>query len=151
MEKIQIILKEDVANLGKSGDLVAVKPGYGRNYLIPQGLAVVATRKNMAQMEHEKKTIEVREVKLKKDAEDSAGKINGVSVEIARQVGEDNKMFGSVTSRDVEEALKAAGHKIDRKKIHLHEPIKALGDFEVEIKIGREVNAKITVKVVAKV
>src|SRR5215468_1873562 len=105
MEKIQVILKEDVANLGRSGELVSVKLGYGRNYLIPQGLAMIATKKNVAQMEHERKTIELRAQRLRKDAESVAGRLAGVSVSIERAVGEGDKLFGSVTTRDIEEAL----------------------------------------------
>jgi large subunit ribosomal protein L9 len=150
MEKIQVILKEDVHNLGKSGELVAVKPGYGRNYLIPQGLAVVATRKNVAELEHHKKQIEIRAAKLRKDAEAAAGSLANVTVQLERQVGEGDKLFGSVTSRDIEEALAAQGHKIDRKKIVLTDPIKALGQYTVEVKIAPSVNAQIKVWVVAK-
>ena len=150
MEKIQVILKEDVPNLGRSGELVSVKPGYGRNYLIPQGLAVVASRKNVAQMEHEKRAIEARSAKQRKDAEALAGTMKDVTVEISRQVGEGDKLFGSVTTRDIEEALAAQGHKVDRKKIHLHEPIKALGQYTVDVKIAREVTIQIKVWVVAK-
>lgn len=150
MEKIQVILKEDVANLGKSGEVVAVKPGYGRNYLIPQGLAKLATKKNVATLEHEKRVIEARNVKLRKDAEANAAKVNGATVEIERQVGEGDKLFGSVTTRDIEEALAAQGMPVDRKKIVLAEPIKGLGHYTVDIKIARDVNAQIKVWVVAK-
>jgi large subunit ribosomal protein L9 len=150
MEKIQIILKEDVPNLGKSGELVAVRPGYGRNYLIPQGLALLATKKNVTELEHQRKQIEARSAKLKADAEATAGKVNGQHVTIERSVGEGDKLFGSVTTRDIEDALKAKGLVVDKKKIALHEPLKALGDFEVEIKVARDVSAKIKVSVVKK-
>jgi len=150
MEKIQVILKEDVPNLGRSGELVSVKPGYGRNYLIPQGLALVATRKNVAQMDHQRKQIEASASKLRKDAESVAGRLHGVSITIERQVGEEGKLFGSVTARDIEEALGSKGHKVDRRKIHLAEPIKALGDFNVEIKVARDVAAHVKVTVAAK-
>src|SRR5262245_57608766 len=119
MEKIQLILKEDVPNLGRSGELVSVKPGYGRNFLIPQGLAMPATRKNVTRLEHERKVIELRASKLRKDAESVAARLSNVTIEIARQVGEGDKLFGSVTSRDIEEALAAQGATIDRKKIQL--------------------------------
>lgn len=149
MEKIQVILKEDVPNLGRSGDLVAVKPGYGRNYLIPQGLALVATRKNVAEMEHHKKQIEVAAAKLRKDAESVAARLQGVTVRLERQVGEGDRLFGSVGTRDIEEALLAQGHKVDRRKIALAEPIKALGEFSVDVKIARDVAAQIKI-IVAK-
>lgn len=150
MEKIQVILKEDVAHLGRSGELVAVKPGYGRNYLIPQGLAMLATKKNVASVEHERKVIEARTAKLRKDAESVAQRLSGVTLQLERQVGEGDKMFGSVSSRDLEEALAAQGLALDRKKIVLPEPIKTLGQHTVEVKLGREVTAQIKVWVVAK-
>src|SRR5262245_43677650 len=99
---MQIILKEDVANLGKSGELVTVKPGFGRNYLIPQGKAVLATTKNVARLEHEKKQIAARNARLLKDARSLADKLGAIEVTIERQVGAEEKLFGSVTSRDVE-------------------------------------------------
>jgi large subunit ribosomal protein L9 len=150
MEKIQVILKEDVPNLGRSGELVSVKPGYGRNYLIPQGLAMAATRKNVAEMEHHKKAIEAQAAKTRKDAESVAARLQGVALTLERQVGEGDKLFGSVTTRDIEEALAAKGHKVDRKKIALAEPIKALGDFDVIIKVARDVSATIKVTVAAR-
>ncbi len=150
MEKIQVILKEDVPNLGRSGELVAVKPGYGRNYLIPHGLALLATRKNVAQMEHQRKQIEASAAKTRKDAESVAARLQGVSVTIERQVGEGDKLFGSVNTRDIEEALAAAGHKVDRRKIVLAEPLKNLGEFEVEVKVARDVAAKVKVTVARK-
>jgi large subunit ribosomal protein L9 len=150
MEKIQVILKEDVANLGRSGELVSVKPGYGRNYLIPQGLAVIATKKNVARLDHEKRVIEHRAAKTRKDAEGLAHRIDGVTVQLERQVGEGDKLFGSVTTRDIEEALGAQGVAIDRRKIHLAEPIKALGQYTVDVKLGREITGKLKVWVVAK-
>jgi large subunit ribosomal protein L9 len=149
-EKIQVILTEDVANLGKSGELVMVKPGYGRNYLIPQGLAVAATAKNVARIQHEKQIIELKAAKVRKAAEESAGKLAGVTVTIERSVGEGDKLFGSVTSKDVADALAAAGHRVDKKHIQLHEPLKALGEFPVDVKLGRDVNAQIKVVVAAK-
>ena len=127
MDKIQIILTEDVANLGKSGELVSVKPGYGRNYLIPQGLALQATKNNVAKITHDKKVIDLRTAKTRKEAEEAAGKLSSVTVQIERAVGEGDKLFGSVTSKDIAEALAAQGHKIDKKTIHLADPIKALG------------------------
>jgi large subunit ribosomal protein L9 len=150
MEKIQVILKEDVPNLGRSGELVAVKPGYGRNYLIPQGLALAATRKNVAQMDHQRKQIEAQAAKTRKDAESVAARLAGASVRIERQVGEGDKLFGSVTARDIEEALAAQGHKVDRRKIALAEPFKALGEFTVDVKVARDVTAQVKVVVAAK-
>lgn len=150
MEKIQVILKEDVSNLGKSGELVSVKPGYGRNYLIPQGLAMIATKKNVARLDHERKIIAMRTAKQQKEATDAAGKLSSATVQIERAVGEGDKLFGSVTAADIAEALAAQGHKIDKKKLHLAEPIKALGQYTVEVKLGRDVTAQVKVWVVKK-
>src|SRR5262245_58792172 len=119
---MQVILKEDVANLGKSGDLVNVRPGYGRNYLIPQGLAMVATAGNVARIEHEKKLIAAKNAKLAKDAQSMADRLTALEVQIERAVGEGDKLFGSVTSRDIETALKDKGVTLDHKKFVLPEP-----------------------------
>src|SRR5262245_46977588 len=116
MDKIQVILKEDVPNLGRSGELVAVKPGYGRNYLIPQGMAMLATTKNVARLEHERRQIESAAAKVRKDAEGVAARLHGVTLTLERQVGEENKLFGSVTTRDIEEALRQKGIEVDRRK-----------------------------------
>src|SRR4051794_23501066 len=111
---MQVILKEDVANLGKSGELVTVRPGFGRNYLIPQGKAVMATARNVVEIEHQKKVIAARNAKLLKDSQALGDKISQIEVTVARQVGAEDKIFGSVTTRDVEEALAEKGVKIDR-------------------------------------
>jgi large subunit ribosomal protein L9 len=145
---MQVILKEDVHNLGKSGDLVTVKPGYGRNYLIPQGLAIAATAGNIQRIEHEKKLIAARNAKLMKDAQASADRLAAVEIQIEAQVGEEDRLFGSVTSRDIEEALKAKSIVIDHKKIVLGEPIKTIGYHTVEVKLGNGVVGKLKVVVV---
>src|SRR4051812_16563615 len=116
---MQLILKEDVHNLGKMGELVNVKPGYGRNYLVPQGKAVIATTRSVAQLEHEKKLIAGRNAKLAKDAQSIADRISQTEVTVERTVGQEDKLFGSVTTRDIEEALAVKGIKVDRRKIHL--------------------------------
>jgi large subunit ribosomal protein L9 len=150
MDKIQVILTEDVANLGKSGELVSVKPGYGRNYLIPQGLALTATKNNVARIQHDKKVIETKNAKNRKEAEDAAGKLSNVTVQIERAVGEGDKLFGSVTSKDIAEALASQGHKIDKKTIHLADAIKALGQYTVDVRLASGITAQIKVWVVAK-
>jgi large subunit ribosomal protein L9 len=147
---MQVILKEDVHNLGKAGELVKVKPGFGRNYLIPQGKAVVATASNVKQIEHEKKLIAAKQVQLGKDAQAIADKLASVEVQIERQVGEEDKLFGSVTSRDIEAALKDKGVTIDHRKVHMPDPIKTIGYHTVEIKLGNGVTGKIKVVVVPK-
>ena len=147
---MQVILKEDVHNLGKAGELVKVKPGFGRNYLIPQGKAVVATASNVKQIEHEKKLIAAKQAQLGKDAQAMADKLATVEVQIERQVGEEDKLFGSVTSRDIEAALKDKGVTIDHRKVHMPEPIKTIGYHTVEIKLGTGITGKIKVVVVPK-
>jgi large subunit ribosomal protein L9 len=147
---MQIILKEDLDNLGKSGEVVNVKEGYGRNYLLPRGLAVVATADDLARVAHEKRVIAARAAKLSKETQAEADRLAQVTVSISRAVGEEDKLFGSVTSRDIAEALAEQKVTIDAKKIHLEEPIKALGLTEVQVKLGHGVNAKIKVWVVKK-
>ena len=150
---MQLILREDVYNLGKAGELVAVKPGYGRNYLIPQGLAMAATAGNVKQIEHEKKIIAAKKAATEKDARVLADRLATVEVQIERQVGQgdsSDKIFGSVTSRDIAEALKAKGHTIDAKKLVLTEAIKTIGFQTVELKLGGGISASIKVVVVPK-
>jgi large subunit ribosomal protein L9 len=145
---LKLILREDVENLGKSGEVVEVAGGYGRNYLLPRGLAVKASMKNLKDLEHQKRLIQVRMDKQKKEAEDLAGSLDGVSCTIARKTGEEEKLFGSVTSRDIEEALKEEGISIDRKRILLEEPIKKLGMYAVPVKLHTDVTGTIKVWVV---
>jgi large subunit ribosomal protein L9 len=147
---MQIILKEDLDNLGKSGEVVNVKEGYGRNYLLPRGLAVVATADDLARVAHEKRVIAARAAKLSKETQAEADRLGQVTVSIARTVGEEDKLFGSVTSRDIAEALAEQKIVIDAKKLHLEEPIKTLGLTEVQVKLGHGVSAKIKVWVVKK-
>jgi large subunit ribosomal protein L9 len=147
---MQVILKEDVHNLGKSGELVNVKPGYGRNYLIPQGKAALATAGNVAQIEHEKRLIAARNAKLAADARSQADRLSAVEITIERQVGAEEKLFGSVTTRDIEVALSDKGVKVDRKKIVLADPIKSLGVYTVDVKLSHDVVGKVKLWVVAK-
>ena len=145
---MQVILRDDMDNLGKSGEVVNVKPGYARNYLLPRGLAIKATAGDLKRVEHEKRVIAARAAKMAKEAKAEADKISQVSVSIARAVGEEDKLYGSVNSRDIAEALASQGVKVDSKKIHLEEPIKTLGMTEVQVKLGRGVNATVKVWVV---
>jgi large subunit ribosomal protein L9 len=147
---MQVILRDDMDNLGKSGEVVNVKPGYARNYLLPRGLAIKATASDVASVEHEKRVIAARTAKLAKEAQAEADNLSQVAVSIARATGEEDKLFGSVTARDISEALKEKGVHVDAKKIHLEEPIKVLGLAEVPIKLGRGVSATIKVWVVKK-
>ncbi len=144
---MKLILREDVYNLGSSGELVTVKDGYARNYLLPRNLAMLASAANMRQLEHEKQVIGVRQLKLKAVADEQSAKLSAVTVTVTRKVGEQDKLFGSVTALDVAEGLAAAGHKIDRRLIHLPEPIRTIGTFQVELRLHREVVTKVTVNV----
>jgi large subunit ribosomal protein L9 len=145
---MQVILLENVPALGKTGDLVKVSDGYGRNYLIPKKKAVLATDKSLKVIEHQKRQIQQRVDKTKKDAEKMAQRIETLSCTFARTVGESGKLFGSVTSMDIENYLKENGIEVDRKKISLEEPIKNLGMFTVPIKLHPEVTAHLKVWVV---
>jgi large subunit ribosomal protein L9 len=148
---MQVILREDMNNLGKSGEVVTVKTGYGRNYLIPQGLAVAATEQDVARVAHEKRVIASRNAKLAKDVQAVADRLNQVSVSIAVSVGEEDKLYGSVTARDIVDALHEKGvTTVDTKALVLAEPLKALGLAEVPVKLGRGVTATIKVWVVKK-
>jgi large subunit ribosomal protein L9 len=145
---VKLILREDVENLGKIGEIVDVAGGYGRNYLLPRGLAVKASMKNVKEQEHQKKIIQARMDRNKKDAEELAGSLDSVSCTITRKTGEEEKLYGSVTSRDIEEALREEGVSIDRKRIVLDEPIKKLGVYTVPVKLHTDVTGNIKVWVV---
>jgi len=147
---MQVILKEDVHNLGRAGELVEVKPGFGRNFLIPQGKAVLATAGNVKEIEHQKKLIAAKTAAAAKDAQSIADRLGNITVQIERQAGEESKLFGSVTSRDIAEQLAEKGVTVDHRKIHLAEPIKTIGEHTVEIKLGSSVTGKIKVVVAAK-
>jgi large subunit ribosomal protein L9 len=147
---MRIILREDMDNLGKAGEVVSVRDGYGRNYLLPRGMAVPATEKDEARLAHEKRAITARVAKLAKELRSEADRMSQVSVSVSRAVGEGDKLYGSVTSRDIAEALAEQGVKVDSKKIQLDEPLRNLGMSEVPIKLGRDTVAKIKVWVVKK-
>jgi len=144
---MKIILREDVYNLGKSGELVTVKDGYARNFLLPRNLGLLASKANVAQLDHEKQVIELRQQKMKGVAVEESKKLSAVKIEITRKVGEQDKLFGSVTALDIAEALSAAGHKVDRRVIHMPDPIRTIGAHEVELRLHRDVQTKITVNV----
>ncbi len=146
---MKLILREDVENLGKGGELVDVKPGYGRNYLLPRGLAVVANPKNVRELDHQKKIAEAKAAKARASAEAVAKRLADTPVTLKRKVGEQEKLYGSVTALDIVEALAARGLALDRRMIDLPEPIKSIGDHEVAVKLHREVVGKAKVKVEA--
>lgn len=145
---MQVILLEEVPSLGKAGDLVKVSDGYGRNYLIPKKKAVPATEKSLKMVEHQKRQVQQRVEKNRKDAEKIALQIEKLSCTFSKTVGESGKLFGSVTSMDIENYLKENGIDVDRKKIVMEEPIKNLGMFTVPIKLNAEVTAQLKVWVV---
>jgi large subunit ribosomal protein L9 len=144
---MKVILTKDLDNLGKAGSLVEVKPGYGRNYLLPRQLAMPATAKNVRQLEHEKAGILSRAAKHKTNMTAQANKLGNIELKFTRKVGEQNKLFGSVTSKDVHEQLASTGYEIERRQIHLPEPLKELGTFAVEVRLHAEVSAKIKVTI----
>jgi large subunit ribosomal protein L9 len=147
---MQVILTKDVANLGKAGELVNVKPGFGRNYLVPNGLAVSATAQNVHRLEHEKRVIAKKVAKATATAQASAEKISVITLQFDRAVGEDDKLFGSVTTRDIADALKKAGVELDHRVIQLEQPVKALGKYEANVKLDAGVNATLKFYVVAR-
>jgi large subunit ribosomal protein L9 len=146
---MEVILREHVEHLGRRGEIVKVADGYARNYLLPRKLALLATKGNKKQIERERAKLEAREVEEKGVAEAIADRMANLEVVIARKVGETEALYGSVTTADVAEALAAKGFDIDRRKIQLAEPIKKLGDFDLPIKLQREVTATVKVRVVA--
>ncbi len=146
---MKVILTKDMDNLGKAGALVEVKPGYGRNYLLPRQLAVPATAKNVRRLEHEKAGILARAAKEKANMDAMAKKLNAIELKFTRKAGAENKLFGSVTSKDIHEQLVAQGYEVDRKQIHLPEPLKEIGTHEVQVKLHSEVAAKVKVTVAA--
>jgi large subunit ribosomal protein L9 len=146
---MKVILREDVENLGKGGELVEVKNGYGRNFLIPRGLAVVANPRNIREVEHQKAVAAAKAAKLKASAQAVAKRLADTPIALKRKVGEQDKLYGSVTAMDIAEALAARGLQIDRRHIDLAEPIKTVGDHEVGVKLHAEVVGKVKVKVEA--
>ena len=146
---MQVILREDIDNLGKIGDMVKVADGYARNFLVPNKKAIEATPKNVHAMDHAKKMVSDRVRKLKKEAAADADRIKALAITIKAKSGEEGKLFGSVTSMDIAEAMKAQGVAVDKRKIVLDEPIKRLGDFTVTVKLHADVTADFKLSVIA--
>lgn len=144
---MKVLLKEDVKTLGVAGSMVSVAPGYARNYLIPKGLAIEASTKNIRRFEHEKNVILEKARKAKREVEELASQLSGIKVTIEAQAGEEDKLFGSVTSMDIAEALSKQGIKIDKRKILIEEPIKRLGTYIVSIKLHPEMTISVSVEV----
>jgi large subunit ribosomal protein L9 len=145
---MELILKKTVDTLGEEGDIVKVKPGYGRNYLIPKKMAVLANKANLALLEQEKAVIETRRAKQRQEAETLSKKISGSSITIQHRAGEEEKLFGSVTAADIAEKLAELDIQVDKKNVLLTEPIKTLGEAIVPIKVGYQMTSDITVTIV---
>ena len=144
---MEIILVEEMPNLGEVGDVVSVKPGYARNYLFPRGIAIPANERQKRRIAHERSILEGKIAKLKSAASGQADKLNSLTLTIEKASGENGKLFGSVTAMEIEALLRAQGFEIDRRRIVLPEPIKSLGDTQVEIKLHRDIRANVTVSV----
>lgn len=145
---MEVILKEDIRALGKAGEVVKVRSGFARNYLLPKGLAVQADTGNLKELEHHKKAVQTKLGKLKKGAEELAARITPLHLSISKGVGEENKLFGSVTTKDIAEALRKEKITVEKRQIHLDAPIKQLGDYEIPVKLHPEVTATLKVAVV---
>ena len=145
---MEVILREHVDNLGKRGEIVKVADGFARNYLLPRKLALPATAGNRKHVERERKIMETREAEEKGAAEAIATRLSTVEISIARRVGDTEQLYGSVTASDIVEFLKAKGLEVDRRKLILPEPLKALGEYDVPLKLHREVTVPLKVKVV---
>jgi large subunit ribosomal protein L9 len=145
---MEVILKEDIANVGKIGEVVRVRDGYARNYLLPRGLVMLANKKNIKTFEHRKKIVADQKQKIMRQAQAIGAELTGATVSISMRAGEEGKLFGSVTNIHIEKALKAKGLTVDRRKIQLEEPIKNLGDFEVPVRLTADLSVPIKVSVI---
>jgi large subunit ribosomal protein L9 len=145
---MDVILREDIDKLGTRGQLVKVAPGYARNFLLPNKMAVAATESNKKIVEQERQAHLRREAKVEGEAKDLAKMVSAVTITISQKAGENDQLFGSVTSKDIAEALEQQGYTIERRKIVLDEPIKTLGEFKVPVRLHREVTAEVTVNVI---
>ena len=145
---MKVVLKDDVKNLGKMGQIADVADGFARNYLLPRGLAIEANTKNLKSMEHEKRIIQERAKKIRNSALDLSQKISTMTLVIKAKAGEEGKLFGAVTTMDIAEQMKNEGVEIDKKRISLDEPIKRLGTYSVSVKVHPEVSTQLKVQVV---
>lgn len=145
---LEVILREDIKTLGKAGEMVRVKPGYARNYLLPKGLAYEATEGNKKRIQAESKAKNVKLEAEKSEANAIAARFNAVTLTIASKAGEGDRLFGSITASDIAEAMAAQGHKIDKRKIELEHPIKTVGTHTVALRLHPEVQAEIRVSVI---
>ena len=146
---IEVILREDIKTLGKAGEMVRVKPGYARNYLLPHGLAYEATEGNKKRIDAETKARNVRQQSERAGAEREAATLAGVQLRLTGKAGEEGKLFGSITAQDIAEELGRQGHQVDRRRIELEHPIKTLGEHTVSVRLHSDVHAEVRVSVVA--
>ena len=145
---MEVILKEDVPNLGKMGETVRVRDGYARNYLLPRKLVVMADKKNLKAFEHHKRVLAVQSQKVLRQAQTLGDKLAALDLKIVVKVGEEGKLFGSVTNMDIEKALREKGFEVERRRIHLEEPIKTTGEYAVPVRLTADVTAALKVSVV---
>ncbi len=145
---MKVILQRDIANLGEAGDIKDVSDGFARNFLLPKKLVILANESSQRAIEHQRKLVKIKKEKRKKQSEKVMESVNSLELQIAAQVGEEEKLFGSVTAMDIARALKEKGFEIDKRKIQIEEPIKKLGDYEVSIKLDEGLTAKVKVAVV---
>jgi large subunit ribosomal protein L9 len=146
---VKLILRESVPSLGEAGELVTVKPGFARNFLLPQGKAILATESNVRELEHKQRVVAAQVAKERKEHEALRDRIQAVALTVRARAGEEGKLFGSVTSAQIAELLAAQGVEVDRRRIQLDEPIKELGEHSVEIRLQRDLVAKVKVVVAA--
>lgn len=146
---MEVILQKDVEKVGRAGEIVKVRMGYARNFLLPRGLAVIATKRSVRQVEHLRKTAETKAKRVVRDVQELAGKIEQTEIQLKVKVGDQGKLFGSITSKDIEEALQKEGIAVDRKSILLEEPAKSVGAYTVDIRLHTDVTAKLKFWVVA--
>jgi large subunit ribosomal protein L9 len=147
MAYMEVLLREDIDNLGHRGEVVRVRTGYGRNYLIPQGLAIQATSGSKRMIEEERRILAKREAHEHTSAQDQASRLSGVELVFDRRVGEQGILFGSVTANDIVQALDAKGHKVERRRVMLQEPIKRVGEYDITIKLHRQITPAVKVVV----
>lgn len=145
---MEIILRESVHSLGKAGDVVKVADGYARNYLIPKGFALLADKKNVTRLNRQRSMILARAAKLKAEYEALAGQLERLDINIPVHVGEEGRLYGSVTSMDIAKAIESMGYNVDRRKIHMDEPIKSLGEYVIPVKLSADVTASLKIKVI---
>jgi large subunit ribosomal protein L9 len=146
---MEVILREDIPNLGEIGDVVRVRDGYARNYLLPRGLVLIANQKNLKAFEHQKRVIAGQKDRVLRHAQVLGEKLSAASLVMPVKTGEEGKLFGSVTKIDIEKALKGKGFEVDRRKIQLEEPIKAVGDYEVPVRLTADLTVPVKVSVVS--